>query len=101
MRFAAPTVDSKRHQSEGYSMSMEVTAWTSMYHAMHAQEERRPFSRAALRRIASFATPHKRQLVWFLALSVATAILTVLTPVLAGRVVNAIVDGESRGLVLG
>jgi ATP-binding cassette subfamily B protein len=82
-------------------MDMEVTAWTSLYHAMHAQEERRPFSRATLKRIASFAKPHRRQLVQFLVLSVVTAILTVATPILAGRVVDAIVDGESEGLVVG
>jgi ATP-binding cassette, subfamily B, bacterial len=82
-------------------MDMEVTAWTSMYHAMHAQEERRPFSRATLRRIGSFAKPHQRQLVLFLALSVGTAILTVATPLLAGRVVDAITGDESEGLVVG
>jgi ATP-binding cassette subfamily B protein len=82
-------------------MDMEVTAWTSMYHAMHAQEERRPFSRATLRRIARFAKPHKRQLILFLGLSVATAILTVATPILAGQVVDAIVDGKSQRLVVG
>ena len=82
-------------------MDMEVTAWTSLYHAMHAQEERRPFSRATLKRIGSFAKPHRRQLIQFLVLSVLTAILTVATPILAGRVVDAIVDGESEGLVIG
>src|SRR5262245_2716590 len=82
-------------------MDMEVTAWTSLYHAMHAQEERRPFSRATLKRIASFARPHRRQLIQFLVLSVLTAILTVATPILAGRVVDAIVNGESESLVIG
>lgn len=38
-------------------MSMEVTAWNAMYNAMHAQSDRRPFSRASLRRIAEFARP--------------------------------------------
>ena len=33
-------------------MDMEVTAWTSMYHAMHRQQDRRPFSKATLKRIA-------------------------------------------------
>ena len=82
-------------------MDMEVTAWTSLYHAMHAQEERRPFSRATLKRIASFARPHRRQLIQFLVLSVLTAILTVATPILAGRVVDAIVNHESQSLVIG
>ncbi|NLE82241.1 MAG: ABC transporter ATP-binding protein [Rhodococcus sp.] len=81
-------------------MSMEVTAWNSMYNAMHAQEDKRPFSRATLRRIGGFALPHRRSLIWFLLLSVATAALAVATPVLAGRVVNAIVDGDDVGVVV-
>ncbi|GHH71863.1 ABC transporter ATP-binding protein [Streptosporangium violaceochromogenes] len=82
-------------------MDMEVTAWMSMYHAMNAQDDRRPFSRATLRRIAGFARPHRRLLVWFLLLSVATAVLAVATPVLAGRIVNAIVEGSETGPVIG
>ncbi|NEA32451.1 ABC transporter ATP-binding protein [Streptomyces sp. SID13031] len=81
-------------------MSMEMTAWNSMYHAMHAQDEKRPFSKATLKRILAFARPHKRQLLLFLLLSIGAAILAVATPVLAGQVVNAIVDGKEFGLVL-
>ncbi|TQK42716.1 ABC-type multidrug transport system fused ATPase/permease subunit [Streptomyces sp. SLBN-118] len=80
-------------------MDMEVTAWTSLHSAMNAQQERRPFSRATLRRIASFARPHRRQLYRFLLLSVVTALLAVATPVLAGRVVDAIVEGHDTGTV--
>jgi ABC-type multidrug transport system fused ATPase/permease subunit len=79
---------------------MEMTAWTSMYHAMHAQDEKRPFSGATLKRILAFARPHKRQLIAFLVLSVGGAALAVATPVLAGQVVNAIVDGKELSLVL-
>jgi ATP-binding cassette subfamily B protein len=82
-------------------MDMEVTAWMSLYHAMNASEERRPFSRATLRRIARFARPHKPLLVRFLLLSVVTAILAVATPVLAGRVVDAIVHDADVGVVFG
>lgn len=74
-------------------MSMEMAAWSSMYHAMHAREDQRPFSLPVLRRIASFARPHARQLAWFVALSVVTAVLTVASPLLAGRVVTAITEG--------
>jgi len=74
-------------------MSMEVTAWVSLYNTMNAQQDKRPFSRATLRRILVFARPHRVRLTWFLALSVVLAVLAVATPVLAGRVVNAIVDG--------
>src|SRR4051794_41858057 len=74
-------------------MSMEMQAWTSLYQAMHAHEERRPFSRATLARIAGFARPHRRRLAVFLVLSVVGAVLAVATPVLAGRVVDAIDHG--------
>jgi ABC-type multidrug transport system fused ATPase/permease subunit len=82
-------------------MDMETTAWMSMYHASNAREERRSFSRATLRRIASFARPHRRLLTAFLATSVVGALLAVATPVLAGRVVNAIVARESVETVIG
>ncbi len=82
-------------------MDMEVTAWMSMYNAMHAQQERRPFSKATLRRIGGFARPHRAQLGRFLLLSVATAVLAVATPVLAGRVVDAIVQGRAPDIVVG
>ena len=72
-------------------MSMEVTAWNSLYNAMHAQSDRRPFSRRTLSRILIFARPHRAELIWFGVLSVAVAVLGVITPLLAGRVVNAIV----------
>ncbi|QHE71641.1 ABC transporter ATP-binding protein [Rhodococcus sp. WAY2] len=81
-------------------MSMEVTAWNAMYNAMHAQEDRRPFSRTTLRRIAGFAAPHRRSLAWYLLLSVITAALAVATPVLAGRVVEAIIDGDAVSAVV-
>ncbi|QDQ91594.1 ABC transporter ATP-binding protein [Rhodococcus sp. WB9] len=81
-------------------MSMEVTAWNAMYNAMHAQEDRRPFSRTTLRRVARFALPHRRSLGWYLLLSVVTAALAVATPVLAGRVVNAIVGGDAVSVVV-
>ncbi len=81
-------------------MDMEVTAWMSLYNTMNAQQDKRPFSKATLRRIWTFARPHRRQLSWFLLLSVVTAVLAVATPVLAGRVVNAIVDSAPLELVL-
>ncbi|KDQ70727.1 ABC transporter ATP-binding protein [Streptomyces halstedii] len=80
-------------------MDMEVTAWTSLHSAMNAREGREPFSRATLRRIGSFARPHRRKILRFLLLSVVTALLAVATPVLAGRVVDAIVDGDDTGTV--
>jgi ABC-type multidrug transport system fused ATPase/permease subunit len=80
-------------------MDMEVTAWMSLYHSMHAQDDKRPFSRATLRRIGGFARPHRRLLAWFLLLSVLSAMLAVATPVLAGRVVDAIVEHAEISVV--
>ncbi|MBU8861446.1 MULTISPECIES: ABC transporter ATP-binding protein [unclassified Micromonospora] len=80
-------------------MSMEVTAWTSLHHALNAQDER-PLSRATLRRVAGFARPHRTLIAAFLLLSVVTAVLTVAAPILAGRVVDAIVSGAGSGVVV-
>ncbi|MFD5887469.1 ABC transporter ATP-binding protein [Streptomyces sp. NPDC060334] len=74
-------------------MDMEVTAWTSLHSAINAQQDRRPLSRASLRRVAAFARPHRRGLTLFLLLSVVTALLAVATPLLASRVVDTIVGG--------
>lgn len=81
-------------------MSMETTAWTQLHSVMNAQAERRPFDRRTLRRIGAFARPHRRRIVWFVLLGVVTALLAVATPVLAGRVVDAIVShGDERTVV--
>ena len=80
-------------------MDMEVTAWMSMYNAMHAQQDRRPFSRRTLRRIGDFARPHRGRLTRFLVLTVVMSALAVATPVLAGRVIDAIVEGDDPAVV--
>ncbi|MCZ7415107.1 MULTISPECIES: ABC transporter ATP-binding protein [unclassified Streptomyces] len=81
-------------------MSMQMTAWHALYNARHAAEDQRPFSRATLRRIARFARPHRRLIGLFLAFSTLAAGLAVATPLLAGRVVNVIVEGEDRRAVV-
>ncbi|MEU9844683.1 ABC transporter transmembrane domain-containing protein, partial [Actinomadura sp. NPDC048032] len=80
-------------------MDMEVTAWMSLHHAMNARDSR-PFSRATLGRIARFARPHRGILTAFLLLSVVMAVIAVATPVLAGWVVNAIVDHDATSTVV-
>ncbi|MFJ4865301.1 ABC transporter ATP-binding protein [Streptomyces sp. NPDC088748] len=80
-------------------MDMEVTAWMSLHSAMNAEQDRRPYSRAGLRRVAAFARPHRRGLTLFLLLSVVTALLAVATPVLASRVVTAVVEGRDSAAV--
>ncbi|MGB3695884.1 MAG: ABC transporter ATP-binding protein [Gordonia sp. (in: high G+C Gram-positive bacteria)] len=73
-------------------MSMESVAWDVMYKSMHAADRQaaRADRRATLRRIGGFARPHRKRITVFLLLSVVMAVLTVVTPLLAGRVVNLI-----------
>ncbi|MCF6468942.1 ABC transporter ATP-binding protein [Nonomuraea sp. MG754425] len=80
-------------------MSMEVTAWHQLY-SMNNRPERRPVTRATLRRIGAFARPHRRKLTLFLLLSVLMAGLAVGSPLLAGRVVDAIFRSEPLGVVV-
>ncbi|MFI9814754.1 ABC transporter ATP-binding protein [Saccharothrix variisporea] len=82
-------------------MDMEVTAWMSLYHMTNAQNDKKPFSKATLKRIWSFARPHQARLTQYLVVSVVVAVLAVVTPVLAGRIVDAIVHGSSYEVVLG
>ncbi|MGW3264173.1 ABC transporter ATP-binding protein [Streptomyces sp. NPDC001056] len=79
---------------------METTAWTQLHSVMNAQSDRRPLARATLRRIAAFARPHRAGIIRFVLLGVVTALLAVATPVLAGRVVDAIVSGHDSGTVV-
>jgi ABC-type multidrug transport system fused ATPase/permease subunit len=80
---------------------MDFSHWMALESAMQGQQPRRSFSRATLRRVWDFARPHRRELAAYLGLSVATALLAVATPVLAGRVVDAIIDGRDEGRVVG
>ncbi len=81
-------------------MSMESAAWSQLYRTMSAQQERRPFSRATVRRIGGFARPQRRELTGFIFLSVVGAFLAIATPILAGRVVNAINAGAAVDVVV-
>ncbi|HYI58310.1 MAG TPA: ABC transporter ATP-binding protein [Microlunatus sp.] len=81
-------------------MSMEFAAWNSLYHMMTAQQDRRPFTWATVKRIAGFARSHTAQLVGFLVLSVVGAFLAVATPLLAGRVVDLIFTSAPYAQVL-
>ena len=80
---------------------MDFSHWMALESAMQGQQPRRAFSRATLRRIWAFAQPHRRALMAFLVLSITGALLAVATPVLAGQVVDEIVDGPQRAVVIG
>ncbi|MBR8638415.1 ABC transporter ATP-binding protein [Streptomyces tuirus] len=79
---------------------METTAWHQLHSVITAEQERRPFALATLRRIGAFARPHRRRITLFVLLGVGTALLAVATPVLAGRVVNVIVSNGDEGTVV-
>jgi ABC-type multidrug transport system fused ATPase/permease subunit len=81
-------------------MNIDINAWGALHSAMQDGAGRRKVTRATLRRIARFAQPQRRSLVALLLLSAAAAVLAVATPVLAGRVVDAIVHGEQLDLVV-
>ncbi len=76
-------------------MSLEAVARQTLYRQTRARggELHALANRALLSRIWRFSARHHRRLGGFVALSVVTALLAVATPVLAGRVVDAIVHG--------
>ncbi|TNM68922.1 ABC transporter ATP-binding protein [Streptomyces sp. NP160] len=82
-------------------MSIEGTAWGVLYKTAYGQQDQRPFSRATLRRVLEFARPHRARIGWFLLVGVVQAALTVATPLLAGRVVQAITQREATSVVVG
>lgn len=84
-------------------MSMQSVAWDMMYKSSNSPSRKRLRGdrRSTLRRIMTFARPHRARIGVFLALSVCTAVLTVVTPILAGRVVNLISEGGSGGTIVG
>lgn len=83
-------------------MSLETVARQTLYRQTRARggDLSALANRALLRRIWRFSARHHRRLGGFVALSVLTALLGVATPLLAGRVVDAIVDGGARSTVV-
>jgi ABC-type multidrug transport system fused ATPase/permease subunit len=71
--------------------------WSS---AMRADDVPKGLSRGTLKRVARFARPHWKRLLAFLVLTVISAVLAVSTPVLAGKVVDAIVGGHDLPVVV-
>ncbi|MFB9376432.1 ABC transporter ATP-binding protein [Kineococcus gynurae] len=80
-------------------MSMDMVGRTSMWSAMSAQEERR-FDRETVRRILAMARDRRWWLTAFVVGSVVVSVLAVATPVLAGRVVEAISRDDGRTVTI-
>ena len=81
-------------------MDMGFGHWMALESALQGEQPRRAFTRATLSRIWRFARPHRRKLVAFLVLSVIAAVLSVATPVLAGQVVDAIIEDRDERTVV-
>jgi ATP-binding cassette subfamily C protein len=69
---------------------MDVNTWSALRTASQEAAAASAPVPVTLRRITSFARPHRRRIGAFVVLSTVGAVLTVLTPLLAGRVVDAI-----------
>ncbi|MDQ4031446.1 MAG: ABC transporter ATP-binding protein/permease [Actinomycetota bacterium] len=76
-------------------------SWSLLRSSMRQDARPRALTPGTLRRIVEFAKPHKLSLLIFLGLSTVSAALTVATPVLAGKVVDAIVGRAGVTLVVG
>jgi ABC-type multidrug transport system fused ATPase/permease subunit len=71
-----------------------------MRSAMRASDAPSGVRPGTFRRVLGFARPHRAKLVVFLLLTVVSAVLAVSTPVLAGQVVDAIVEGRGTSVVV-
>ncbi|MET0421074.1 MAG: ABC transporter ATP-binding protein, partial [Acidimicrobiia bacterium] len=67
---------------------------------MQDSKPQRTVAPGTVRRVARFARPHGTTIAWFLGLATVSAVLGVLTPILAGRAVDAIVKGEAVSTVV-
>jgi ABC-type multidrug transport system fused ATPase/permease subunit len=83
-------------------MSIETVARQTLYRQAHAQggDLRSLIDRGLLSRIWRFSERHHRRLGGFVAVSVLSALLAVATPMLAGKVVDAIVGGGPASTIV-
>ncbi|MEX5297282.1 ABC transporter ATP-binding protein [Kocuria sp. CPCC 205292] len=82
-------------------MSMQNSPYMVLWRTVQGQEVKdRKIDRGTLRRIVAFARPHRSRLTVFLVVSVLTALLGVVTPILAGDVVRAINAGDEVSVVV-
>src|SRR5882757_3003610 len=77
------------------------SSWMFMRGAMARADTPSQVRRGTMRRVLEFARPHWGKLAVFLGLTVVDAFLAVSTPVLAGRVVDAIINRAAISMVIG
>jgi ATP-binding cassette, subfamily B, bacterial len=83
-------------------MSMGAPAGWQVMHSLRRDSSvtERRLPPGTIRRIARFAAPYKRQLVWFLLLVVVDAVIGAANPLLYGAIVKEVIAHE-QGLVVG
>ncbi|MCC7372973.1 MAG: ABC transporter ATP-binding protein [Chloroflexi bacterium] len=79
---------------------MDMSTWMALESAMQGDQPHRGIDRKTLWRIWAFARPHRLALGWFLLLAVVSSVITVVTPILAGRVVDTIVGRGAASTVI-
>lgn len=80
-------------------MSMNHAGWAALG-GMRRNEEQQALKPGTIRRAWSFISRYRALLIVYLIVSALGAVLTVVSPILAGDVVNAIVDGSDIGVVI-
>ncbi|MDQ4148793.1 MAG: ABC transporter ATP-binding protein, partial [Actinomycetota bacterium] len=81
-------------------MDINMSGWMALDSATKGDRARK-VSRETLKRVWKFTERHRRALLIFVLLSTVSATITVATPVLAGQVVDAIVEGRTTRMVVG
>jgi ABC-type multidrug transport system fused ATPase/permease subunit len=79
----------------------DVNMWMALRSAMQEDGPRKAVSRQTVRRVGTFARPHRQIIASFLGLATGSAVLGVATPVVAGRAVDAIVAHRAAATVVG
>lgn len=80
-------------------MSMNHAGWAALG-GMRRSKEQKALTPGTIRRSWSFISRYRTRLIVYLSVSALGAVLTVVSPILAGDVVNAIVDGSDVNVVV-
>lgn len=80
-------------------MSMNHAGWAALG-GIRRSKDQQALKPGTIRRAWSFIAQYRTRLIFYLIVSALGAVLTVVSPILAGDVVNAIVDGSQVQLVI-
>ncbi len=78
----------------------DFNSWGMLQSAMQDAGPAHAVAPGTVRRVTRFSRPHAKTIGWFLGLATIAAVLGVAVPVLAGRSVDAIVNGDSTSTVV-